>query len=59
MKSENNWKQCYECIHWAQRNNKSSEYYCPYAKLKVIESTDADECVEKGLFIPVSMHKSI
>lgn len=54
MKSEKNWKQCYECAHWANRDIKSSEYFCPYAKLKVYESTDADVCVEKGLFIPNS-----
>lgn len=57
MKSENNWKQCYECIHWAKRDKKS-EYFCPYAKIKIFESTDADECIKKGLFIPVPNYES-
>lgn len=56
MESTNNWKQCHECVHWAQREIKSSEYFCPYARIKVYESTDADECIDKGLFVPVSSY---
>ncbi len=58
MKSENNWKQCYECLHWVQRGSETSDFFCPKARLKVFESTDADECIEKGLFIPVSNYES-
>ena len=53
MEIKNDWKQCYECKHWVQRGSENSEYFCPYAGFIVFESTDADECVEKELFIPV------
>ena len=56
MESAGKWKQCYECIHWVKRGSDISEYFCPYAKLIVYESTDADECVASGLFSPASGH---
>lgn len=56
MEIKNDWKHCHECIHWVQRGSKSSEYFCPYAKITVYESTDADECVASGLFSPASGH---
>lgn len=54
--SLNNWKLCVNCTHWASRGDKSSEYFCPYAKLKVCYDTDADECVKRGFFVPASSY---